>query len=88
MLSQQGVYRLTDDNGRHGMVVVTLLSRSIDGSRCFKASLSARRSDPLQDGLSCVMDVDIETHKGSLIYLGFALSPYAFTRSNVTGCDR
>ncbi|KAG7532099.1 hypothetical protein FFLO_03841 [Filobasidium floriforme] len=25
-------------------------------------------------------DVDIETHKGSSIYLGFALSPYAFTR--------
>jgi hypothetical protein len=34
----------------------------------------------LQDGLNCVMDVDIETHKGSSIYLGFALSPYVFTR--------
>ena len=62
------------------MVVVTLLSRSIERSRCFKASLSARRSDPLQDGLHCVMDVDIETHKGSSIYLGSALSPYTFTR--------
>jgi len=62
------------------MVVVTLLSRSIERSRCSKASLSARRSDPLQDVLSCVMHVDVETHKGSSIYLGFALSPYDFTR--------
>jgi hypothetical protein len=30
-------------------------------------------------------DVDIETHKGSSIYLGFMLSPCAFTHMNVTG---
>lgn len=80
MLSRQGIYQQS----------ATMEATAWWLGHCYRArsigpdvsKLVSARADQIhcKTGSIALWDVDIETHKGSSIYLGFALSPYAFTR--------